>query len=353
MTPQVRSNEFCRSFGLRAPVLLAPMSGASPTQLSVAVARAGGMGACGALQMTPDGIKSWAAQFRASGETAFQINLWVPDPKPMRDAAQETELRKFLGEWGPKVATNAGDAGILDFDAQCEAVLEAAPPVVSSVMGLYPKDFVERLHRAGLSWWATVTNAVDARSAVDAGADVIVAQGAEAGGHRGSFDSLGAERELVGLMSLVPAVVNAVDVPVVAAGGIADGRTAAAALVLGASAVQIGTGFLRTSESNIHPAWKNAISQTTPESTIITRAFSGRAGRSIANSYAIAAAAGPPPAPYPVQRGLTAALRTDAIDSGDVNRMQAWAGQSAWLAQDGPAEAVVQNITKDLEQLLH
>src|SRR5205807_3031109 len=145
--------------------------------------------------------------------------------------------------------------------------------------------------------------------------------------------------ELVGLVSLVPAVVDAVRVPVVATGGIADGRAVAAALALGASAVQIGTGFLRCPEAQIHPAWAAALGRTAPEETVVSRVFSGRAGRSIATAYVRAATSGaaPPPAAYPVQRGLTAPMRAAAATSGDLDRMQAWAGQSAARAPAEPA----------------
>jgi len=206
-------------------------------------------------------------------------------------------------------------------------MLEAAPRVISSVMGLYPAPFVARLKERGIAWFATVSTLEEAKRAGAAGADAIIAQGMEAGGHRGAFVATLAERALVGLFSLVPAIVDAVGVPVIAAGGIADGRGVAAALALGASAVAIGTGFLRTPEAQIHPAWADAIGATSPDQTMLTRAFSGRAGRSIATSYARAAAAddAPPPAPYPVQRGLTAPMRAAAGAAGDVQRMTAWA----------------------------
>ena len=139
----------------------------------------------------------------------------------------------------------------------------------------------------------------------------------------------------MGLFSLIPAVVDAVRVPVVAAGGVADSRGIAAALTLGASAVQIGTGFLRCPEAKINTAWADALACTAPEDTMLTRAFSGRAGRSIATQYAVVAASAdsPAPAPYPVQRGLTALMRLEAQTLSDVQRMQAWAGQSAAMAR--------------------
>lgn len=349
-----RTEAFCHRHGVRVPILLAPMAGASPPALSIAVGNAGGLGSCGALLLTPQGIVDWAAQTRAGTTGPFQINLWMPDPAPVRDAAHEAEVRRFLAQWGPEAASTAGDAPLQDVAAQCEALLEAAPPIVSSVMGLYPPEFVARLKARGIAWFANISTVAEARAAEAAGADAVVAQGMEAGGHRGCFDARRAERDLVGLFALVPAVVDAVRIPVVATGGIADGRGVAAALLLGASAAQVGTGFLRSPEAAIHPAWAAALATTPPEGTAVSRVFSGRAGRSIATDYvrAATAAGAPPPAPYPVQRGLTSAMRQAAAKSGDVQRMQAWAGQSAALARAEPAADIVRRLWREASELL-
>jgi nitronate monooxygenase len=330
-----RVKAFCERFGLRVPILLAPMAGSCPPSLSIALANAGGLGACGALMMSPAEIQSWAAEVRASTNGGFNINLWIPDPPPVRDALHEARVRTFLAKWGPEVPEDAGNVTLPDFEAQCQALLDVGPAAVSSIMGLFSPAFVVKLKARGISWFATASTVAEARAAEAAGADVVVAQGAEAGGHRGAFDAASAERALVGLFALLPAVVDAVRVPVVATGGIADGRGVAAGLALGASAAQIGTGFLRTPEAKTQPAWANALSRTSPEDTMITRAFTGRPARSIANEYARAAASSdaPPPAPYPVQRGLVTPVRNAAHRAGDASRMQLWAGQSAALAR--------------------
>ena len=256
-------------------------------------------------------------------------------PRARSRYRREDQVRRFLAQWGPEVPSTAGDNAPPDFAAQCNALLDAAPPIVSSVMGLYPPEVVSRLRAQRIAWFANVSTLAEARLAEAAGADVVVVQGMEAGGHRGCFDADRAEREMVGLFALVPAVVDAVRIPVVATGGIADGRGVAAALLLGASAAQIGTGFLRCPEAKLHPAWADALAVTTPEGTAVSRVFSGRPGRSIATDYVRAATApsAPVPAPYPVQRGLTSVMREAAGNESDVQRMQAWAGQSAALAR--------------------
>ena len=350
--PLSRAQSLCDRCGLRVPILLAPMAGVPTPALSAAIANAGGLGACGALLMAPDAIVAWANGVRGQSNGAFQLNLWIPDPPPVRDAEQEGRVRAFLGQFGPEVPAEAADAVPPDFAAQCEALLKVGPPIVSSIMGVYPPDFVAAMKARGIAWFATVTTAAEAKAAEAAGADVVVAQGAEAGGHRGRFDASAADRDAVGLFALLPAIADAVGVPVVATGGIADARGIAAAFTLGASAVQIGTGFLRCPEAGLNPAWSAGLAATAPEDTMLTRAFSGRAGRSIATTYARAAADGPVPAPYPVQRALTQGMRDAAAKAGDLGRMQAWAGQSARLARAEPAGALVHSLWDDARRFL-
>ena len=181
----------------------------------------------------------------------------------------------------------------------------------------------------------------------------MVAQGMEAGGHRGAFHPDEAELQSVGLMALLPQVVDAVKVPVIATGGIADARGVAAALISGASAVQIGTGFLRCPEAMTPPAYADRLARTEAHETMLTRAFSGRSGRAVATAYVRAAMTGPTPAPYPIQRGLTAAMRNAAKKAGDAERMQMWAGQSAKLARSEPAGEVVRQLWDGSLRLLN
>jgi nitronate monooxygenase len=349
-----RSDSFCARYGLRAPLLLAPMAGACPPALSIAVAEAGGLGACGALLMSASQMRGWADTVRAQTAGPFQINLWIPDPPPRRDPEHEARLRAFLARWGPPVPASAADEVPPDFTVQCEALVMIGPTAASSIMGLFAPRVVDALKSRNIAWFATATTVDEAKQAEEAGADAIIAQGAEAGGHRGCFEAAAAERRQVGLVSLVAQVADAVRVPVIATGGIADARGIAAALLLGASAVQIGTGFLRCPEAGVPAAWAQALATARPEDTMLTRAFSGRAGRALATAYALEAAdpSAPEPAPYPVQRGLTAPMRREASRSNNLDAMQAWMGQGAALARARPAGEVVRQLWAETRQLL-
>lgn len=350
----IKAERFAQSLNMSIPVFMAPMAGACPPALAIGVARSGGMGACGTLLMSPDAIHQWVAEYRAGTSGPLQLNNWIPDAAPVRDRDNERRVGHFLETFGPEIPAEAADRTGPDFEPQCDAMLAAAPDVISSIMGLYPPDYVTRIKASGITWFVTATTVSEALAAEAAGADVIVAQGMEAGGHRGAFNPEDAETSLVGLFSLVPAIVDAVNVPVIATGGIADARGVAAALMLGASGVQIGTGLLRTPDANITPAWADAIANARPEDTVPTRAFSGRLGRSIRSRYVTAANSSdtPEPAPYPIQRSLTQAMRDEATKANDIDRIQAWSGQSAGLARNASAEQITREVWQGARGLL-
>lgn len=366
MTSAIASNSaprvatpFSRRFNLRVPVVQAPMAG-GPTSpaLVAAVANAGALGFLAAAPFAPDKIASEVAAIRALTDRPFGVNLFVldeanPDEIVVRRALDAIDpLRVQFGLAPGQPLTRYAP----DFRAQLDTLVALRLPVVSFTFGVLPAADVARLKAAGSYVIGTATHVAEALAWRDAGADAIAAQGAEAGAHRGTF--IGApEHALVGTMALVPQIVDATGLPVLAAGGIMDGRGIAAALALGAQAAQMGTAFLTCAESAIPTAWKARVRASSDTSTSVTRAITGRHARGLRNPLMDALerrAANV--APYPVQNALTQELRQAAARANDGDHLSLWAGQGAPLgrlrdAQTGAA-ALVAALGRELDAAL-
>lgn len=338
-------NRVTRLLGLAHPIFQGPFGGGnSSAALCAAVSNAGGLGAYGAVALTPDEIEALVRDVRARTARPFAINLWVPIAGAEEPPAPEARDRAVAG-----LASTLAAYGLPAtmgppmprYDQQVEALLRAAPPVWSFVMGVPDRALVAEIRRRGGHSVGTATTVDEAVALAAAGLDVIVASGSDAGGHRGAFLAP-VERSLVGTLSLVPQIVDAVDVPVVAAGGIADGRGIAAALALGADGVQIGTGFLATRESGAPAAHKAVLGTPGARVTRLTRAITGRHARGIDNELMRALEARPDDVlGYPAQSELTGPLRRAAAQAGRAEHLALWAGQAAALARaTGAAELV-------------
>ena len=342
---------------LRYPIIQGPFGGGSSSpELVAAVSNAGGLGSFGAMGLKPEELGPLCAEIRARTDRPFAINLWVstedidardPDMESRAAAARAplAPLFEQLGVASPALEPIAPH----DFSEQAEALLEAAPPVFSFIFGVPDAGLLERCRRQGIATVGAATTVEEAIALDIAGVDAIVASGFEAGGHRMSF-LRSAESSLMGTLSLVPQVVDAVRAPVIAAGGIADGRGIAAVLALGASGAQIGTAFLACVESNATPHHRDVLHSERALHTVLTRAFSGRLARGISNpvSEAYETGAGRP-LPYPVQAQLARALRETAQARGSEAFTPLWAGQSARLVRDRHAETLLQRLVEEVD----
>jgi nitronate monooxygenase len=340
----------------RYPVIQAPMAGGATTpELVAAVSNAGGIGSLAAALLPPQSIAEQVAKIRALTPRPFMVNLFVlQTPQPSADeVAQGQALLKPV--WEPLGWTSLAMPAkwCEDFDAQFDALIEARPAIASFTFGILTRTQVERLHAAGIFVVGTATNVAEARAWEAVGADAVCAQGIEAGAHRGTF--IGAQDEAPGTMVLVPMVVDAVRLPVIAAGGIMDGRGVAAALALGAQAVQMGTAFLVTDESGIHPAYKERLleagSAPAKAVTRLTRAFSGRYARGLVNRFMDSMQAVEKHVPaYPVQNALTGAIRAQAGKINETELMSLWAGQGVAMARPMPAARLIEALVTEWRQ---
>ena len=335
---------------MQYPIIQGPMAGGFCTPaLVAAVSNAGGLGSLPGSLLSPAVLREQVAQIRALTDKPFMLNFFVqkvPQPSEEEIASAAELLRPVWASLGweqlPRPAL-----WCQDFATQLDAVLELRPAVVSFTFDILDAAQVERLHQAGIAVIGTVTTVDEALAWQAAGADAIVASGVEAGGHRGTF--IGRQEDAtLGARELWPAVVAAVDIPVIAAGNIMDGADIRAALDAGAQAVQMGTAFLVSDEAAVHPAYRAQL-LSGQASTRLTRAFSGRYARGIENRFMrqMAGVEALVPA-YPVQNALTGSIRAAAAANNDPELMSLWAGAGVNRARAMPVAQLMQTLVTEM-----
>lgn len=337
------------------PIIQAPMASATNPELVAAVSEAGGLGSFGAAGTPPDRLRATVQAIRQRTNRAFHINLFSADTENFDRAARpgprlNARLAAYHSEQGlgavPAPAPMFGPA-----EEQFEVLMEEGVTIISFHFGVDAR-LVDRAHAAGAKVLCSATTAAEARVLEDKGVDAVIAQGAEAGGHRGTFNS-DYRQALIGTMALVPQVVDAVSLPVIAAGGIMDARGLVASLALGASAVQMGTAFLGCPEAPINDAWRVALQAADAEATTVTEAMSGKAARGIRNRYITEIEAlNEPLLPYPAQYSISRELRKAAAERQDPGFIAMWAGQGVGLIQQRPAADLVNQLVIESQQLL-
>lgn len=348
-------NRLTEKLDIQFPVFQAPMAGGMTTPgLISEVSNSGGLGNIGAGYMNSDEIREDIRKIRSLTDKPFGINLFVPN---LEVSAQKEEisrmgevLNKYSSELGikEKLLLPKKDYGAL-YEKQLEAVMEERVPVCSFTFGIPDPNVIRELKKQGTVIIGTATNVNEAAEWEEAGADLIVAQGSEAGGHRGTFHK--EESGLVGSMALIPQVADAVGKPVIAAGGMMDARGIAAAIMLGAAGVQLGTVFLPCRESGANPFYKDALLNATEEHTVLTKAFSGKMARGISNRFTEEMKE-QPVLPYPLQNDLTSSLRKQAAKLERPEFMSLWAGQGVRMAEDITVKELMQKLVRGTEALL-
>jgi nitronate monooxygenase len=338
-------------FGIELPILQAPMAGAVLADMAVAVAEAGGLGALPAALLDAQGFRTQLGVIRQRTKKPINVNFFChrpPAPDPAREAAWKARLAPYYRELGldPDMPTPAGQRAPFD-DAFCTLVEEFRPEVVSFHFGLPEPALLDRVRATGAKIISSATTVAEAVWLAERGCDAIIAQGTEAGGHRGMFltDDVAAQP---GTFTLVPQVVDAVSVPVIAAGGVTDGRGVAAAFALGASAVQIGTAYLFCPEATIAPLHRKALHEGRRRETALTNLFTGRPARGIVNRVMRELGPLSPLAPaFPLAGGALAPLRAAAEPAGSDDFMSLWSGQSAALGRDLPAAELTRALAEE------
>jgi nitronate monooxygenase len=347
----------CDLLGIEHPIVQAPMAGGPTTpELVAAVSAAGGLGSFGHAYTAPDGMRADVAAARQRTARPINVNLFaspLPDEPPGdTQRAAIGAVRPFLEQHGVPVPERVPPPYAPDLAAQIEAVCEIRPAVHTLHLGDLPPATVARLRGLGVRVGAAATSVAEARHLEGLGADFVIAQGGEAGGHRGTF--LGPwEHAMTGTLALVRQIVRAVRVPVIAAGGIMDGAGVAAVLALGAQGAQLGTAFVVAAESGAPPAHKKAITEMDGDETTITRGFSGKPARGVRNRYTeLADRADWPLMPFPAQAKLTAPLRQACAKAGSMDFVAAWSGQAGSLARPLPAAELVRTLVEETREAI-
>lgn len=344
----------CDLLDIEHPIIQAPMAGASTPEMVVVTSNAGGLGSLACAMLTANKVLDVVAKTRVMSNRALNLNFFC-HASPVIDKKRADAAIDRLRPWFKTL--NAGPIPEMTeihfpFNAQiCDAVLEASPKVVSFHFGLPDSALVTRLKDAGIIILSSATSSAEAKWLVERGTDAVIAQGYEAGGHNGWFlPRNGAEA--TGTMALVPRVVDAVDCPVIAAGGIADGRGIAAAFALGASGVQIGTAFLATPESAVSDIHKQSLIAATGDDTQYCHGFSGRAARTIVNDFSRAMDGVPDFPDFPLLNAVTGPLRAASAKAGRPDAVSLWAGQGAGLVGQSTTREVFENLVRQAQAIL-
>jgi nitronate monooxygenase len=347
----------CDRLGIELPIVQAPMAGGVTTPgLVAAASEAGALGSFGHAYTGPEGMRADATAVRARTARPFAINLFaapLPDEPPAEEQRRAIgALRAELERRGLPVPDRVPPPYAPDLAAQIEAVCDIRPRVFTLHLGDVPAEAVARLRALGIAVGGSATSVGEARRLEGLGVDFVVAQGAEAGGHRGTYLHR-PEDVMTGTLALVRQVVRAVRVPVVAAGGIADGAGIAAVLALGAQAAQIGTAFLVCPESGAPPVHKKAVAAMDGDETVITRAFSGKPARAVRSHFTEAAEReGWPLLPFPAQIALTGPLRQASARADSPDHYSSWSGQAGSLARPLPAADLVRVLADEAAEAI-
>jgi nitronate monooxygenase len=349
-----KDKRLCDLLDIDYPIIQAPMAGASTPEMAVAAANAGGMGSLGCAMQTVDQVAQDMHQIRQHTNRAINLNFFVHTP-PRANSERAGAAKLRLESWYERF--DAGDMpnpveAHYPFDtAMCDAMIRLAPKVVSFHFGLPDTAMIEALKSAGIVILSSATSAAEARYLEENGADAIIAQSYEAGGHSGWFLPRGTA-EVAGTMALVPRIVDAVNVPVIAAGGIADGRGIAAALMLGAAGVQIGTAFMATPECMASQPHKNALLSASGDDTMMSKAFSGRHARTLVNKYATEMASVGDWPDFPIMNTLTGPIRKASAKADSPDAIALWSGQAVGLIRQASTADVFNQLVAETQAIL-